>query len=79
MANGTIECNHSHNHAPMLPIEGEYVLAVAELKSQVSADPIMDINDVKRSYQRLRDLFGNCCFVFCWFGNRSLFVLYSFR
>ncbi len=62
--NGTIERKHEHNHEPMLPIEAEYFVALEKLKRQISADPTMDINDVKRSYQRLRDDFGNsCCMV----------------
>jgi len=55
----------------MLPIEAEYVVALSKLKLQTSADPKMDINEVKRSYQRLRDVFGNsycgCLDVYCIF------------
>ncbi len=46
----------------MLPIEAEYFVALEKLKRQTSADPTIDINEIKRSYQRLRDVFGNCHF-----------------
>ncbi len=45
----------------MLPIEAEYFVALEKLKRQTSADPTIDINEVKRSYQGLRDDLGNSC------------------
>jgi len=45
----------------MLPIEAEYLVVLNKLKIQTSANPKMDINEVKRSYQRLRDVFGKSC------------------
>ena len=45
--------SETRSHFPMLPIEAEYLISVEKLKQEVTTNPTMNIDDIKRKYEKL--------------------------